>query len=69
MPENFLQYLIIGVGVIFAIIVVIYIMLSKKMQTKETRYIAQLTEGTKKSSFNMDVFFKNFILNVQPFLL
>lgn len=62
MPENFLQYVIIGVGGIFAVIVVIYFILSKKMQTKETKYIAQLTEGTKKSSFNMDVFFQKFYI-------
>ena len=62
MPDNFLKYLIIGVGGVFAILVVAYYLLSKKMQTKETRYIAQLTEGTKKSSFNMDVFFQKFYI-------
>ena len=54
MSDNFWKYLIIGVGGVFAILVVAYYLLSKKMQTKETRYIAQLTEGTKKSSFNRE---------------
>ena len=62
MSDNFWKYLIIGVGGVFAILVVAYYLLSKKMQTKETRYIAQLTEGTKKSSFNMDVFFQKFYI-------
>lgn len=62
MPENFLQYVIIGTGGIFAIIVIAFLLVSKKMQTKETRYIAQLTEGTKKSSFNMDVFYQKFYI-------
>lgn len=70
MPENFLQYLIIGVSILFAILVVAYYIISKKLQTKETRYIAQLTEGTKKSSFNMDVFFQKFYIKCAalPFL-
>ena len=62
MPENFLQYVIIGVGGLFAILVLAYYILSKKMQNKETRYIAQLTEGTKKSTINMDVFFQKFYI-------
>ncbi len=62
MSNDILRYLIIGVGGVFAVLVVAYYILSKKMQTKETRYIAQLTEGTKKSSFNMDVFFQKFYI-------
>jgi hypothetical protein len=65
-----LQYLIMGLGVVFILIILIYYLLSKKMQKKETKYVAQLVEGTKKSSFNMDVFYQKFYIKCVslPFL-
>ena len=62
MPENFMLYVIGGVGAVFVIIVLIYIGLSKKMQTKETRYVRQLVEGTQNQLFNMDIFFQKFYI-------
>lgn len=60
MSQDVLVYLMVGVGGLFAILVLAYYLLSKKMQTKETRYVAQLVQGTKRSSFNMDVFYQKF---------
>ena len=65
-----LKYLIIGVLAIFAVIVFAYYIIMKKMQGKNTKYVAQLNEGTKSDSFNMDVFYQKFYITVTriPFL-
>ena len=60
MPENFLLYVIGGVGGVFAIIVIIFLSLRSKMQNKETRYVRQLVEGTQNQAFNLDIFFQKF---------
>ena len=57
-----LKYLIFGVLGVFAIIAVVYYIIYKKMQTKETKYAAQLIEGTKESSFSMDIFYQKFYI-------
>lgn len=66
----FLKYLIIGVFAIFALIVVVYMSLRKKMMGKNTKYIAQLTEGTKENAFSMEVFYQKFYIYIVriPFL-
>ena len=62
MDNNFLLYLVVGVGAIFAGIVVAYLIIMQKMKGKETKYVAQLVEGTKTGSdlFNMEVFYQKF---------
>ena len=60
MSQEVLLYLMAGVGGVFALIVVAYVILNNKMQSKETRYVAQLVEGTKKNSFSMEVFYQKF---------
>ena len=57
-----LKYLIFGVLGVFAVIAVAYYIIYKKMQTKETKYAAQLIEGTKESSFSMDIFYQKFYI-------
>ncbi len=44
--------------------------LKKKMMGKNTRYIAQLTEGTKGNSFSMEIFYQKFYIQIVkiPFL-
>ena len=64
MSNQILVYLIGGVGALFGVIVVIYYMMTQKMNGKNTRYVAQLVEGTKKSSFSMDVFYQKFYVRV-----
>ncbi|MBR2289642.1 MAG: hypothetical protein IJ867_03310 [Clostridia bacterium] len=70
MSQKFLLYLAGGVGAVFAVIVFIYMSLRKKMMGKNTKYIAQLTEGTKTSSFSMEIFYQKFYIQVVkiPFL-
>ena len=70
MSADMLKYLIMGVFGLFAIVALTYYLLMKKMQTKETKYVASLVQGTKKSSFNMYVFYQKFYINCSkiPFL-
>ncbi len=70
MDTNFLLYLAGGVGAAFALIVLLYMSLRKKMMGKNTRYIAQLTEGTKQNAFSMEVFYQKFYITIVkiPFL-
>jgi hypothetical protein len=49
-----------GAGGIFVFILLAYYILKSKMQNKETKYIAQLVEGTKEERFNMEIFYQKF---------
>ena len=61
MNPDVLKYIIIGGIGLFAAMVVAYLVISNKMKGKETRYVAQLVEGTKTNSFfNMEVFYQKF---------
>ena len=62
MDNNLFLYLICGVAAIFFGIVVAYMIILQKMKGKETKYVAQLVEGTKSGSdlFNMEVFYQKF---------
>ena len=51
-----LMYLLIGVGALFAAVVVIYIILQKNNQ--EAKYIRQLQEGTKTSAFSSEILYQ-----------
>ena len=62
MSQNVLLYFIGGVGGVFVLLVLIYVAISKKMQTKETRYVRQLVEGTRNTALSMDVFFQKFYI-------
>ena len=56
MDNQMLTYLLIGVGVLFAVIVIAYIILQKN--NKEKRYIASLQQGTKASNFSAEVIYQ-----------
>ena len=51
-----LMYLLIGIGALFAIIVVVYIILQKN--NKEAKYIKQLQQGTKTSAFSSEIIYQ-----------
>ena len=67
---SLLTYIIIIVSVLFAIILIAYLMLNKKMQSKETRYVSSLVEGTKETTFSMEVFYQKFYIKCSkiPFI-
>ena len=46
MSNQMLMYMMIGIGVLFAIIVIAYILISKKLNSSETREIQKLRQGT-----------------------
>ncbi len=58
MTNDMLMYIMIGSGVLFIVILIAYFLLNKKLKSKETKYIAQLVEGTKTSGFSMDIFYQ-----------
>ena len=62
MSNQVLLYIMGGVAGLFGIIVVVYMSLSNKMKSKETKYVSSLVEGTKQSSFSMDVFYQKFYI-------
>lgn len=63
MTPEMMKYFIMGVFGLFAIVAIIYYILMKKMQNKTTKYVASLVQGTKKSSFSMEIFYQKFYIN------
>ena len=63
MSNDMLMYLMIGSAVLFVIILIAYFILNNKLRSKETKYIAQLVEGTQSNGFNLDVFYQKFYVN------
>ena len=62
MSNDILIYLIGGVAGIFGIILIVFLTLNNKMKSKETKYVSSLVEGTKQSSFSMDIFYQKFYI-------
>lgn len=53
MSQDMLMYMLIGVGILFAIIVIAFLVINKN--NKEKKYIMQLQAGTKTSKFSSEV--------------
>lgn len=70
MTNQMLMYFMIIAGGLFAGIVIAFVILNNKLKSKETKYIAQLVEGTKTSGFNMDIFYQKVYIHCSriPFL-
>ena len=71
MPTNeTLKYMIIAVGAIFAVIIIAYFILSKKMQKSDYQQIKKLRQGTKSSNFSLEVLFQKLYITYSkiPFL-
>ena len=58
MNSDMIKYMMIGVGALFAIIVVVYIMLRKKMQSSDIVQIKQLRQGTQENKFSMEILYQ-----------
>ena len=70
MGENFILY-IMGIAVAaFVIVVIAYILLSKKMQKSEYKRIKALQQGTKENSFSLEILFQKLYITYlkTPFL-
>ena len=58
MSNDMLMYMLIGVGVAFAIVVIAYLMLRKKMQSSGVREIQKLREGTEEKKFTKEILYQ-----------
>ena len=70
MSTEMLKYIMMGTGILFAIIIVAYLILNKKMQKSEYRQMKKLQEGTKASSFSMDIMYQKLYITYMkiPFI-
>ncbi len=70
MSSNILIYLLIGVGALFAIIVIAYMILRKKMQSSGIREIQQLRAGTEEKKFNSEILYQKLYVKYRkiPFI-
>ena len=58
MSNDILLYLIIGVAVVFAVIVIAYLLLKKKMQASGIKEIQQLRAGTEEKKFSSEIIYQ-----------
>ena len=70
MSTEMLKYIMMGTGILFAIIIIAYLILNKKMQKSEYRQMKKLQEGTKASSFSMDIMYQKLYITYMkiPFI-
>ena len=57
-----IKYVMIGSAVAFVLIIIVYVILSKKMQKSEYKKIQKLQQGTKEKSFSADILFQRLYL-------
>ena len=62
LTTDMLKYIMIGTGIVFAIVIVIYLILVKKMGKSEYRQMKKLQEGTKADAFSMDILYQRLYL-------
>ncbi len=63
MDNNMLLYLMGGTAGAFVLIILIYFMISKKMQKSEYKRIQELQQGTKENKFSTEVLFQKLYLS------
>ena len=70
MSNEMLMYFMIIMALLFLAVVIAYVIINNKLKSKETKYIAELVEGTQSKSFNLDIFYQKFYVNCAkiPFL-
>ena len=62
MSNQFLLYIIIAMGVIFLIMVLVFLYLRKKMQSAQYKQLQQLKRGTEKTKFSSDIIYQKLYL-------
>ena len=70
MSTEMLKYIMMGTGILFALIIVAYLILNKKMQKSEYRQMKKLQEGTKANTFSMDIMYQKLYITYMkiPFI-
>ena len=64
------KYMIIGVGALFVIILIAYLILNKKMQKSDYQQIKKLRQGTKSNNFSFEVLYQKLYITYSkiPFI-
>ena len=62
MSMDIIKYIMIGTGGLFAVVIMIYFILMKKMGKSEYRQMKKLQEGTKADSFSLDILYQKLYL-------
>ena len=58
MSSNVILYMLMAISALFAIIVIAYMVLRKKLQSSDVMQIQKLREGTKEKSFSMEILYQ-----------
>ena len=64
MSNNMLFYIMGGAALAFVIIVIGYVILSKKMQKSDYKRIQALQQGTKAQTFSSEILFQKLYITV-----
>ena len=62
MSNEMLKYFMIGIGALFAVIVIAFLIIKKKSENSEIAQIRKLREGTKEKSFSSEVMYQKLYL-------
>lgn len=70
MSTDLVKYILIGAGILFALVVIIYLFIRKKMSSSEIKQIRELREGTEAKRFSSEILFqKLYVIYLKtPFL-
>ena len=70
MSTNMLKYMLIVIGALFAVIVIAYLILNKKMQKSEYQQIKKLRQSTQTNKFSFEVLYQKLYITYSktPFL-
>ena len=70
MPTDMLKYIIIATGALFAVLIIAYLILNKKMQKSEYQQIRKLRQSTKSNNFSFEVLYQKLYITYSkiPFL-
>ena len=70
MGDNIIMYMLVAVGILFAVVIVAYFILKKKQSTSEYAQLKQLRQGTKNNNYSSEIIYQrlyNFYINT-PFI-
>ena len=64
MSMDILKYIMIGTGVLFGEVIIVYFVLMKKMGQSQYRQMKKLQEGTKADNFSSDIFYQKLYIKL-----
>ena len=65
MSTDFLKYIILGTIAAFVVIIIAYVILSKKMGKSEYKRIKQLRAGTQSNKFSSEILYQKLYMKVK----